>query len=777
MLIVFAMAICMSAFLLFFVQPMIAKMILPQLGGTPAVWNTCMVFFQAILLAGYSYAHVLTGRFEFRRQVIVHLLVLLLPLAVLPVDLAFEWSSSQAGAPITWLLWLLLLSIGLPFFALSATAPLLQKWFSHIPHELASDPYVLYAASNFGSMVALLGYPTIIEPNLSLHGGGWLSQSQLWSAGYGALIILIGTAGWGVWRAGNVIAESDVSRVKAALRVSSRPDFYTLIRWVLWAFVPSSLMLGATSYITLNIAAIPLLWIIPLVLYLLSFILVFGRWPLQFQGMMNCAMPVLLVVLVFSIVEEEFAIPLGGRILLHLVTLFVVAMVYHGQLAGQRPATEHLTAFYLAMSVGGVLGGIFNALIAPMVFTSTAEYAIALVVAGLLLPKGIPRLPQAPTAKPTAVGGTVATGIVRDGAWVLGIGAGIGGFLWLTQGMERAPGGLTVSDGFVAALVSLLGLSSTQGLNLLLYGGPLVLCYLLRSRSLVFGIGLGALLFVAEMPSASSHNVLLHQERTFFGVLKIKFDRELETHRLVHGTTIHGAQWLNPEKRGEPMTYYHRKGPIGDLFNAVQISNNSPHFAVTGLGAGTLAAYAQAGQSLTYYEIDPAVVMIALDPRYFTYCEDAKRRGVDLHMVVGDGRLNMVHAQDSHYDIVILDAFSPDSLPVHLLTREAFQLYLRKMTSNGVIAINASNRYLDIAPVLGNLTDELHLVGLHRHDHEDEDVVPGKYASHWIVVAKQRDALGALVQDQRWEPIPKSPALGVWTDNFSNVFSVFDWKS
>ena len=373
--------------------------------------------------------------------------------------------------------------------------------------------------------------------------------------------------------------------------------------------------------------------------------------------------------------------------------------------------------------------------------------------------------------------GTVAAGFVRDGAWVLGIGAWIGGFIWLTQGMEPAAGGLTTSNGFVATLVPLVGLSWTQWLNLLLYGGPLVLCYLLRSRSLVFGIGLGALLFLAEMPSASSHNVLLHQERTFFGVLKIKFDRELDTHRLIHGTTIHGAQWLNPEKRGEPMTYYHRKGPIGDLFNAVQISNNSPHFAVTGLGAGTLAAYAQAGQSLTFYEIDPAVVTIALDPRYFTYCADAKRRGVDLHIVVGDGRLNMGHAQDSHYDLVILDAFSADSLPVHLITREAFELYLRKMTSNGVIAINVSNRYLDIAPVLGNLTDELHLVGLHRHDHEDEDVVPGKYASHWIVVAKQRDALGALVQDQRWEPIPKSPALGVWTDNFSNVFSVFDWKS
>ncbi|MDE3051682.1 MAG: fused MFS/spermidine synthase, partial [Nitrospirota bacterium] len=308
-------------------------------------------------------------------------------------------------------------------------------------------------------------------------------------------------------------------------------------------------------------------------------------------------------------------------------------------------------------------------------------------------------------------------------------------------------------------------------------GGPLVLCYLLRLRPLVFGLGLGVLLVIADMPDASSHTVLLHQERTFFGVLNVKFDRDLDTHRLIHGNTDHGAQWWNPDKRDEPMTYYHRKGPIGDLFNALQGPNSRSHIAVTGLGAGALASYAQPGQSLTFYEIDPAVVMIALDPNYFTYCEDAKRRGVDLQMEVGDGRLNMARTVDGLYDLVILDAFSSDSLPVHLITREAFELYLRKMTRNGVIAVNISNRYLHIAPVLGNLAEELHLVGLHRHDHEDEDIVPGKYASHWVVVAKQREALGTLLEDKRWEPIPKNPALGVWTDNFSNVLSVFDWRS
>ncbi len=777
MLILFAAAICVSAFLLFLVQPMIAKMILPQLGGTPAVWNTCMVFFQAMLLAGYSYAHVLTGRFRIHRQVVVHLLVMLLPLAVLPVGLAFEWTSSQSGSPIAGLLWLLTLSIGLPFFVLSTTAPLLQKWFSHGPHVLANDPYVLYTASNVGSMVALLGYPTFIEPNFSLHGGGGLSQSQLWSAGYGVLMVLIGAAGWGAWRADSGNHEPDASRAATPSAVSSQPDLRTMIGWVLWAFVPSSLMLGATSYITLNIAAIPLLWIIPLVLYLLSFILVFARWPSQFHGAMSHTMPVLLVLLVFTMVTEGFSIPFGIRILLHLATLFVVAMVCHGQLARQRPSTQHLTAFYLTMSVGGVLGGIFNALIAPVVFTSTAEYAIALVVAGLLLPKGIQQASQVSAVEFAAADSTRATSFAGDAVWVLGIGAWTGGLTWLTQGMAWAAEAQTAQNGSLATLAHLAGLNSTQWLDLLIYGSPLVLCYLLRSRPLAFGLALGVILLVAEMPSASSHIVLLHQERTFFGVLKVKFDQELGTHQLIHGNTTHGAQWLNPDKRGEPMTYFHRKGPIGDLFSAFQGPNRRTHIAVTGLGAGTLASYTQPGQSLTYYEIDPAVVTIALDPNYFTYCEDAKQRGVDLQMVIGDGRLNMARAADGRYDLVVLDAFSSDSLPVHLITREAFELYLRKMTRSGVIAVNISNRYLHIAPVLGNLAEELHLVGLHRHDHEDEDVVPGKYPSHWVVVAKQREALGALLEDRRWEPIPKSPALGVWTDNFSNVLSVFDQRS
>lgn len=775
MLSVFVVGIFLSAFLLFLVQPLIAKMILPQLGGTPAVWNTCMVFFQAVLLAGYTYAHALTGRLNARRQAMTHLAILLLPLAVLPIGLAFEWTPSQSGSPIAWLLWLLVLSIGLPFFVLSTTAPLLQKWFSRSEHPAAKDPYMLYAASNLGSMLALVGYPTVIEPNLSLQGAGWLSQSHLWSLGYAVLMLLIAGAGWVMWRSHSPRTPHDMPRVEPVSPVALPLESREFARWVAWAFVPSSLMLGVTSYVTLNIAAIPLLWIIPLVLYLLSFILVFAKWPLTIHHAVIRTMPVVLVLLVFSMAIDAFSIPFGGRILWHLVTLFVVALVCHGELARHRPPTEHLTAFYLAMSIGGVLGGIFNALVAPLMFKDVVEYEIALVVAGLLLPQWKMQPVTDNATEPVVVARFAPGGLVRDAAWVVGIGVWTGGLVWLTQGMESTPGGQTIHSDMFAGIAQLAVFSPAQWLDLLIYAVPLVLCYLMRNRSLRFGLGLGVVLLIANVPSASSHNVILHQERTFFGVLKVKFDQERNTHRLVHGNTNHGAQRLNPEERGEPLTYFHRKGPIGQLFESFQGPRRHQHVAVTGLGAGTLASYALAGQSLTFYEIDPAVVSIALNPAYFTYCDDAKRRGVDLQILVGDGRLNMARAPDGRYDLVILDAFSSDSLPVHLISREAFELYLRKITENGVIAINVSNRYLDIAPVLGNMEDALHLVGLHRHDHEDEDTVPGKYPSHWVVLAKQREALGTLIENTQWEPIPKNPVLGVWTDNFSNVLSVFNW--
>ena len=775
MLLVFAVGIFVSAFLLFLVQPMIAKMILPQLGGTPAVWNTCMVFFQAVLLAGYTYAHTLTVRLNPHRQAMTHLAMLILPLAVLPVGLAFEWTSSQSGSPIPWLLWLLTLSIGLPFFVLSTTAPLLQRWFSRSEHPAANDPYMLYAASNLGSMLALLGYPTVIEPNLSLYGAGWLSQSRLWSIGYAVLILLIAGAGWIMWRSNIQRTSHPVLRTESITPVTPTLGAFVFVRWVAWAFVPSSLMLGVTSYVTLNIAAIPLLWIVPLVLYLLSFILVFAKWPLTVHHAVIGVMPVVLVLLVFSMVVEGFSFPFGERILLHLMTLFVVALVCHGELARHRPPTEHLTAFYLAMSIGGVLGGIFNALVAPVMFNDIIEYEIALVVAGLLLPQ-MKRLPiNAPTPQPAAVEGFKLGGVMGDSAWVVVIGVWTGGLVWLTQGTASPSDGQTTHSGLFAGVTWLPMFSSAQWLDLFIYAAPLALCYLMRNRPLRFGLGLAVVLLIANVPSASSHNVILHQERTFFGVLKVKFDREGNTHRLIHGNTNHGAQRLNPEERGEPLTYFHRRGPIGQLFESFQGPRRRQHIAVTGLGAGMLASYVLAGQSLTYYEINPAVVSIALNPAYFTYCDDAKQRGVDLQIVVGDGRLNMAHAPDGGYDLVILDAFSSDSLPVHLITREAFELYLRKMTENGVIAINVSNRYLDVAPVLGNMEQALHLVGLHRHDHEDEDVVPGKYPSHWVVLAKQRVALGTLSENTQWEPIPKNPALGIWTDDFSNVLSVFDW--
>jgi hypothetical protein len=634
---------------------------------------------------------------------------------------------------------------------------------------------MLYAASNLGSMLALLGYPTVIEPHLSLQGAGWLSQSRLWSVGYGVLMLLMAGAGWFMWRSNSRGTPDPARRAEPVAPSAAKLETRAFARWAMWAFVPSSLMLGVTSYVTLNIAAIPLLWIVPLVLYLLSFILVFAKWPLRVHRLVIGTMPVVVVLLVFSMVATGFSFSFGGGILLHLVTLFVVALVCHGELARHRPPTEHLTAFYLAMSIGGVLGGIFNALAAPVIFDDLVEYEITLVVAGLLLPqrKAIPMSGQA--SEPVATHQFSVGGVIGDIAWAAAIGVWTGGLVWLTQGMASSSGGQATPNGLFAGGNRLPILSAAQWLDLVIYAAPLAACYYMRNRPLRFGLGIAVVLLAANMPSASNHSLVLHQERTFFGVLKVKLDREQNTHRLIHGNTNHGAQRLSPESRGEPLTYFHRAGPIGQLFDSFQGVRRRRHIAVTGLGAGTLASYAQPGQALTYYEIDPAVVSIALNPAYFTYCGDAKQRGVDLQVVVGDGRLNMARAPDGQYDLVILDAFSSDSIPVHLITQEAFELYLRKMTDNGVIAVNVSNNYLDVAPVLGNMAQALHLAGLHRHDVEDEDVVPGKFSSHWVVFAKRREDLGTLLENAQWVPVPKNPALGVWTDNFSNVLSVFNW--
>jgi predicted membrane-bound spermidine synthase len=750
MAILWAGTIFLSAFLLFLVQPMMAKMILPMLGGTPAVWNTCMLFYQATLLGGYGYVHLLSSRAAPHRQLLIHLVLLAAPLLMLPIGLPGGWTPPDQANPVLWVLLLLIVAIGLPFFVLSTTAPLLQKWFSWTQHPLSADPYFLYAASNAGSMLALLGYPLFIEPWLPLRGLQHWTQTTLWSMGYGMLVALIGLCAWFVRRT-PVRQDTECSSSTNRERdfSFSRPSRLSQVRWILLAFIPSSFLLGVTTHITLNVAAIPLLWVVPLALYLLSFIIVFANWPARYHRVTIMMLPVVLLLLAFDVIPGVPDLPHWMQLLLPLLGLGVVAMVCHGELARTRPSTDHLTLFYLLMSIGGALGGLFNALVAPVLFVDTYEYEIILVLAALIMPPleeihplwGKSWSPYLMTPKSAST----------KWGWFAGLVIASGLSFWVVRVLKGQPLSLVM---FCASI-------------------PFVLCLGLVGRPLRFGSGLAAVLIVAYTMSAWFGDQVLYQTRTFFGVLKVLHAKEDNTRILVHGITNHGIQRSDPEARRESVSYFHPTGPYGQVFAAFSGSNAKRRIAVTGLGIAALANYVEKGQSLTYYEIDPAVVTIAQDRQLFTYYQDTKTRGVELRVVVGDARLKMEGAQDHSYDMIILDAFTSDAIPIHLLTREAMELYLRKLTPDGLLVAHISNRYLALEPVLGNLADALGLVAIKQFDFANG--IPFKSGSDLVVMARGAKALGPLAMDHRWTPLQRSSSIGAWSDDYSNVVGIIKW--
>ena len=749
MAVLWSATVFLSAFLLFLIQPMMGKMILPLLGGTPAVWNTCMLFYQATLLSGYAYVHVMTSTIDAKRQMLIHSGLLLLPLLMLPIAVPAGWTPPDQPNPAWWVLLLLSVVIGPPFFLLSTTAPLLQRWFSWSGHPRAGDPYFLYAASNAGSMAALFGYPLAIEPWFPLKGTQGFTQTVIWSTGYIVLVCCIAGCAW-------CIPRTSPNRVAVRSGVSVTPSVHhavstaTMIRWILLAFVPSSFLLGVTTHITLNVAAIPLLWVLPLGLYLLSFILVFANWPPAYHRAAVISLPLLLLLLVFDVMPGVPDLPSWIQFVLPLLGLFAVAMVCHGELAASRPPAEGLTLFYLLLSVGGALGGLFNALVAPVLFADTYEYELMFVLAALLIPPlhdndRLFTLCWSPYR-------VARTGQSVNGTW-LGLGIillaiALVGSVRLLSGHQLMITGLCVTAS-VAILYATMG------------------------RPRPFSAALAALLVTAFAMSAWFGDRVLYQTRTFFGVLKVVYGRQDDTRMLIHGMTNHGIQRAEPEARRQSVSYFHPSSPYGQVFTVFSGRAAKRRIAVTGLGIAALANYVHAGQSLTYYEIDPEVVAIAQNGSLFTYYQDTKSRGADLRVVVGDARLKMESAPDHSYDMIILDAFTSDAIPVHLLTKEAMELYLRKLAPGGLLVAHISNRYLALEPVLGNLADALNLVAVKQFDYADG--VPYKSGSDLVVMAKAREHLGALATDPRWTPVQRSPAVGVWSDDFSNVLRIIRW--
>jgi hypothetical protein len=752
-----------GATLLFAMQPMVGKMILPLLGGTPAVWSTCMVFFQAALLGGYAYAHVISARLRLSRQVPVHLIVLALPFLVLPLAVNPGLLRGGEVNPVLDVLILLSVSVGLPFLAVSATAPLLQQWFTRTGHPAAHDPYFLYAASNLGSMLALLGYPTLVEPHLHLQGASWLSQTRLWTAGYVGLVLLVALCALTLrWKpAGATTGATTVEPPE------ERPAWPRRLYWVALAFVPSSLLLGVTTYITTDLAAVPLLWVLPLAIYLLTFILAFGRWPGRLHRVVVAATPPMVLLVIFLMVSS---LPerIWITVLWHFGLLFVVALAAHGELAQNRPAARHLTEFYLLMSIGGVLGGLFNALVAPLVFRSLIEYPLMMILACVLL-----LAPRAPA---------------------LGLGAGAGRALGLVA-VVAALALVLYSESikvrtdfaFVARVLELgrdwvgtwLDPVERAANKFMIYGPPIVLAGFLWRRPLHLGLALGAVLLISGYVDARN-NDQIRQSRSFFGVVRISRDHDATGYtELRHGTTLHGRQSLEPARRAQPLSYYQPKGPVGQLFEELDRRPAPLSIAVVGLGTGTLAAYARPGDRVTFFEIDRLVRDVAFNPRYFTYAADARDRAVSVRLEMGDARIRLETVKrerpQERYDVILVDAFSSDAIPVHLITREAFRLYFDMLAPRGILALHISNRYLRLEPVVANLAEDGRYAAMVQHG--DTGDIRGGVEASWAILGRRPEDFGALASDPRWTEasLDPQPAVGIWSDDFHNLLSVFKW--
>jgi hypothetical protein len=727
----FAITLFLSSSLLFVVQPMIAKMVLPLLGGTPAVWNTCMVFFQGMLLAGYLYAHASTRWLRFRHQAALHIALLAASLLALPIVVATAHTEPPAtGMPIAWLLRTLLVTVGIPFFLVSSSGPLLQRWFTRTDHPRARDPYFLSVAGNIGSIFALLAYPVLLEPSLRL-----AEQSSMWTGGYVALVLLVGACFYFAYRrstAHHSPLEPDANAMQAVM--GDAPGWRQRMHWIALAFVPSSLLLGVTTFLTTDVAAVPLLWIVPLVIYLLTFALVFARRVLVPHALMMRMLPLWVLPLAWLIAFNT-SLPVAVQAPIHLLTFFFAAMVCHGELAKRRPDGRYLTEFYLTMSVGGVLGGLFNALVAPLLFTTVLEYPIALVMACALRPPRFDRA-EPPLARRL------------DFALPVVVGA------------------------FALAMMFILNVSESKAPHtlLLVFILPAVLCFSFSARPVRFALTAGALMLAGGTYTAAQE-LVSHRGRSFFGVHRVFDKPEQHIRFLVHGGIVHGVQHLDPSQRREPTMYYHKSGPIGQILSALDASDKQ-NIGVVGLGIGTLAAYGKAGQHWTFFEIDPAIADLASDPRQFTYLSDSPAR---TRIVLGDARIGLRKEPDGIFDVLVIDAFSSDSIPVHLLTREALQLYMAKLRPGGLLAFHISNNFLDLAPLVANLARDAGLVCLERYDDQGEAASLGNAAAQWAVVARSTEALGPLARDARWKPVSVPGMPNTWTDDFSDPLSVVRW--
>ena len=734
----FAATLFLSALLLFSVQPMFAKIVLPRLGGSPSVWAVSMCFFQAVLLAGYCYAHALNRFLSPRIAPLAHLVLLAVALLALPIGLPASVSEPPAGDVYLWLIGTLGLGVGLPFFAVSANAPLLQSWFACTQSRHAKDPYFLYGASNLGSLVALLAYPFVIEPFV-----GVASQTKVWTTGFFLLALAIAACGFLLRESVPANAIDDLTE-KPATRAVARPAWSQRLSWIGLAAVPSGLLVAYTNYLSTDIASAPFLWVLPLAMFLATFILTFTERPPLSHEILQRLQPLCLAATIFGL-----AMPGGSGWFITVpastAAFFVTTMIAHRELYQRRPAATNLTEFYLWMSLGGVIGGVFAAIVAPQVFNAIWEFPLLLLL-GLACRPGLIQNTKAGTDLRSVAR---ITCIAMVGMVVIGIA--------MRQGL--------LGHSNLAMVFFINGFAL---LAILSHAKPFA--------QLAYGFVITATL--AVLPTSMNRG---DAERSFFGVHYVTTTPDKQLRSLMHGTTLHGAERLatedgKPVARPMPSTYYYPSGPMARGVQAARVASGkleaNLNVGIVGLGAGSMACNSAAGETWRFYEIDPVVVRIARDSGQFRHLSTCQPKA---DIVLGDARLTLAKEKPGAFDYLVVDAFSSDSIPVHLLTKEALELYLSRLAHDGILALHISNRHLDLAPVVAAMVKTVSGArAMLANDQALHSTTFDATASLVVFVTKSDVAMQPIRVLPFVEEIPASN-VAPWTDDYSNIMSAI-WR-
>ena len=711
----------LSAFLLFCCQPMVGKMVLPSLGGAAAVWTTCVLFFQSMLLGGYLYAYAIGKLPSVKAQLVVHMAMMALVFLTLPIRFSGAALSAGDVSPVAWELAQLIRSVALPFFVVSTTAPLVQSWFSRTTEEAARDPYFLYAASNAGSLLSLVVYPFVIEPRF-----GVSAQSRWWSVGYGLLVVLLLVSVSRFWKSSAQIKFAESARP---------PSGRSRLLWLASSFVPSALMLAVTTHLSVNLASMPFLWVLPLAVYLVTFILAFGRRVCISAKQISRVAPGLLLLLIpiFAAGPVREASLYFGLLAAHLVLLFVGGLLCHSALANSRPETSHLTEYYAWIALGGFLGGVFAAVVAPSVFSTVLEYPLLAATLAFFRTPQERRRSVWDWSFPVVL--VVLLAVASLGAYWLRFKVGAG-------------------DVLEVLVYSLLALTA----------------FAFHRRRWVFAGAVAGILLTYRLivVPALDDSEQVYVARNFFGVKRVIFEPLANQRKLLHGDTMHGLEGLDPARMGQPLSYYFRSGPFGDVMAMLKDRPNQ-HIGVLGLGSGTVAAYTQPNRHITFFEIDPQVEFIAR--RYFSFLP---RCGAGCNVVLGDGRLSITNAPDGEFDLLVMDAFNSDAIPAHLLSLEAIEIYKKKLKPDGAILFHVSNRYLRIRELVTALAFDAKLPALYRSDEDDREI--GKARSMYVILALNAGAIRVLAQSSNWFQVPYFASARSWTDDYSNLWEILRWK-